>query len=240
MFTTAVVEDEYWAMQAILSAFSWEKYGFEVIIQSNDSQAALEQILKRKPNVVITDVCMPALDGFGLMKRIKEAGLNCEFIIISGYSEFEYAKRAISMRVFDYVVKPVDSEDADNLLERLRDFLNRSAIDFSSAPSVKNEQFQKMLDYIHLNFAELMHITKLSKKFFINTSYCCKLFEQTFDMNFTAYVKDVRMKNAKRFLQEGKSVKETAQLTGYTDYFYFIKAYKKYYGVTPSEFRKMN
>ena len=83
-----------------------------------------------------------------------------------------------------------------------------------------------------------MHITKLSKRFFINTSYCCKLFEQVFGSNFGAYVIDVRMVNAKKYLAEGKTVKETAQMVGYTDYFYFTKAFKKYYGCTPTEFRK--
>jgi two-component system response regulator YesN len=185
---------------------------------------------------------MPKLSGLELMEQVRKAGLPCEMVVLSGYSEFEYARAAIELRVFDYCVKPVDSELADHLLTRLENHLEKTPRLSVEAPQptapVKNAQFQKLLDYINVNFAEQMHITKLSKMFYINTSYCCKLFDQTFGMNFSAYVKDVRMKNAKTFLEAGCTVKETAQITGYTDYFYFTKAYKKYYSVTPSEYRK--
>lgn len=250
MFTVAVVEDEYWAMQAILHTFKWQQYGFKVVVHECDPLEALEEILEKKPDVVFADVRMPKLNGLELMARLREAKLPCELVVLSGYSEFEYARAAISLGVFDYSVKPVDEELADNLLKRLASHLSQQlpAVQGAAEPPtrqsripqplipVKNAPFKKLLDYIGEYYGEQMHITKLAKMFYINASYCCKLFDQTFGKNFCAYVTDVRMENAQRFLMEGLTVKETAHRTGYTDYFYFTKAFKKYFGITPTKF----
>lgn len=248
MYTAAVVEDEYWEMVAITNTFPWEKYGFDLIITQTDPQEALEEILEKKPDVVFTDVEMPNMTGLEMLAKIREANLPCEMVVLSGYSDFEYARTAISLKIFDYCVKPLDEELAGQLMQRLKQYLDQHRpskalpcmelhLPAQLVP-IKNTQFQSMIDYINTNFGQQMHITKLSKKFYLNTSYCCKLFEQVFGTNFGSYVTDVRMMNAKKYLSEGKTVKETAQLAGYTDYFYFTKAFKKYYGNTPTEFRK--
>lgn len=248
MYTVALVEDEYWAMIAIANTFQWEKYGFRLLLKQTDPKMALAEILEKKPDVVIADVQMPDMTGLELMTIIREADFPCELVVLSGYSDFEYARTGISLGIFDYCVKPLDEKLAEKLLQRLKNHLDKkehaekSECGELQLPeqliSIKNTQFQRMIDYINTNFEQQMHITKLSKQFFLNTSYCCKLFGQVYGSNFGSYVTDVRMVNAKKFLAEGKSVKETAQLVGYTDYFYFTKAFKKYYGCTPTEFRK--
>ena len=248
MYKVALVEDEYWAMMAIANTFPWEKYGFYLELKQTDPQEALEEILEKRPDVVIADIQMPNMTGLEMMAKIREANFPCELVVLSGYSDFEYARTAISLGIFDYCVKPLDEQLAEQLLQRLKHHLAKqrpgeptSNIELhlpAQLVPIKNIQFQRMVDYINTNFEQQMHITKLAKKFYINTSYCCKLFEQVFGSNFGSYVIDVRMMNAKKYLAEGKTVKETAQLVGYTDYFYFTKAFKKYYGNTPTEFRK--
>lgn len=249
MYKVALVEDEYWALAAIAETFQWDEYGFSLVIQQTNPQEALTQILEQKPDVVISDIQMPCMTGFELMTQIRQSGFHCELVILSGYSDFEYARTAISLEVFDYCVKPVDKNAANQLLQRLRihldAFYNRPQEQFEILElprprmPVRNLQFQKLIDFINTSYDQQMHITKLSKRFFLNTSYCCKLFQQVFGSNFGAYVIEVRMIHAKKKLAEGISVKETAQAVGYTDYFYFTKAFKNYCGCTPTEFRKL-
>lgn len=248
MYTVAVVEDAYWEMVAITNTFPWEKYGFDLIIKQTDPQEALKEILEKKPDVVFTDVEMPNMTGLEMLAKIREANFPCEMVVLSGYSDFEYARTAISLKIFDYCVKPLDENLAEQLIWHLKQHLDQNRpqeetrnMEFQLPAQripIRNMQFQRMVDYINAHFEQQMHITKLSKKFYLNTSYCCKLFEQVFGTNFGSYVTDIRMMNAKKYLAEGKTVKETAQLVGYTDYFYFTKAFKKYYGSTPTEFRK--
>lgn len=190
---------------------------------------------------------MPSMSGIELMEKILEQGITSLFVVLSGYADFEYARSSIRLNVFDYLLKPLDSSIAREILGRLARKLSERNSGQSSLPDhkevqfklkVNNPQFVLLLEHINHHYGDMLHITKLSKRFFINTSYCCKLFEMNFGKNFSDYVKDIRMKKSVEMLDQGISVKEVAAKAGYTDYYYFMKAFKKYYGVTPTEYRK--
>ncbi|HHY83660.1 MAG TPA: response regulator [Clostridiales bacterium] len=240
MFTVVVVDDEYWALQGIINTFKWQRYGLKVIFNTCDPLEAWEKIQELKPDVVFTDIMMPNMTGLELAENIRNANIDCELVILTGYSEFEYAKQAISLRVFEYFLKPIDPNATDKLLSNLYEHLKRknginSENEFSF---IENKQFQEMVQYINQNYGEMLHITKLCKKFYIDVSYCNKLFHQYFKKTFTEYVTDIRMNKAKEFISKGFSIKDVGGRVGYTDYNYFLKAFKKYYGVSPSEYKK--
>ena len=119
MFSAILVDDEYWALRGIHEAFPWEKAGFRVAAQTTKSTEALELILREEPDVVFTDIRMPKISGIELMEKVREAGLNTEFVIISGFADFTYAQQAIRQGAFDYCLKPLDLESSAELLNRL-------------------------------------------------------------------------------------------------------------------------
>jgi two-component system response regulator YesN len=243
MFTVIVVDDEYWVLYGMVNTFDWERYGFKVIHQTCDALDAWDKIQKMKPDVVFADIKMPELSGLDLLLRIRKEGINTEMVLITGYSEFEYARQAISLDVFEYCVKPVNKSDADVILDKLSRHLKRKyGMDGSEQAEislkVNNPQFCNLIKYMNENYGSMLHITKLSKQFFIDVSYCNKLFHINFGKSFTEYITEIRMKNAKELLSKGMPVKEVAVNVGYTDYSYFMKAYKRYYSITPTEFQK--
>ena len=84
-----------------------------------DSEEAIEMILKEKPDVVLVDINMPYISGFDLIKAVSKR-INCKFIIVTAYSDFNYAKQAIQCGVFEYCVKPIRKDDAQRILNRLK------------------------------------------------------------------------------------------------------------------------
>ncbi len=113
MFKVLLVDDEPMAIEALKIAADWEDYGFVVCGQCSNGQEALGFIEKEKPDLVLTDVTMPIMDGLELIRQVKDQPefKDLIFIIVSGYDEFEYAKRAMKYGITHYLLKPVFKED---------------------------------------------------------------------------------------------------------------------------------
>ena len=99
----------------------WEKYGFELVGEAADGEMALPLIRKSRPDILITDIKMPFMDGLTLSKLVKKEIPNIKIVILSGYDDFNYAKQAINIGVEDYLLKPITKKA---LLERLEEIRN--------------------------------------------------------------------------------------------------------------------
>lgn len=119
MYRVVIVDDEPWVLKGIRNTFKWEELGFQVIAETTDPLFAFEIIREQKPDVVMTDIRMPEISGIDLMRMSRKQGVCSEFIIISGVADFHYAQESMRLGCFDYLLKPLQFEEADALLERL-------------------------------------------------------------------------------------------------------------------------
>lgn len=119
MYSVIIVDDEPWAIKGIRNAFDWNTYGFEVTGQFTSAHKALAYINEQRPDLVFTDIRMPEISGLDLIRATKESGLDVEFVIVSGFSEFAYAQEALRNGALDYFLKPIDLELADPLIAKL-------------------------------------------------------------------------------------------------------------------------
>lgn len=124
MHTVLLVDDEPWTLIGLKKVFNWSKMGFEIIDESTDSQKALQLILRKCPDVVFSDIRMPEMNGIELMKKARKVRPDTEFIFISGFAEFKYAQEALREGAFDYRLKPIDFNVANDILQRLSNYLN--------------------------------------------------------------------------------------------------------------------
>lgn len=128
MYKVMIVDDESWALRGVRNAFDWDKYDFEIIGQYTSAYDAWDAILADAPDLVFTDIRMPEISGLDLMKKARAAGLDTEFVIVSGYAEFEYAQEALRYGALDYLLKPLDVDLADPFIAKLAaHFSRRSA-----------------------------------------------------------------------------------------------------------------
>ena len=117
--TAVLIDDEPWSLLGMKRSFPWKRYGFVLVAESTDPVEAVELICRYEPDVVFTDIRMPEISGMELIDLAMHHGIDAEFVLISGYGEFTYAQHAIRLGVFDYCLKPVPEQSADELLERL-------------------------------------------------------------------------------------------------------------------------
>jgi len=120
MYRVILIDDEPWILKGLMHAFPWEEHGFEVAGSYMDPEEALDRLLREPVDAVFTDIRMPKLDGIALIQRLREENRAAEVVIVSGFSEFEYAQQALRLGAFDYILKPIDDAQTRGLLPRLR------------------------------------------------------------------------------------------------------------------------
>ena len=124
MYKVLLVDDEILVREAISAKIEWGHLGFELVGDCENGKAAIEFLKENPVDVVLTDICMPYLDGMGLSKYIYENMPQTRIIIFSGYSDFEYAKQAIQYKVAEYLLKPVTAKELTEVLTRIREKLD--------------------------------------------------------------------------------------------------------------------
>lgn len=123
MLKLLIVDDEEMICQAIANIIDWEKYDIRLIGTCTDGVDAYHTILDECPDIVMTDIRMPGISGLELIERISRTDLNTQFIILSGYGEFDYAKRAMKCGVRHYLLKPCTEEQIiDCIQDVTRDY----------------------------------------------------------------------------------------------------------------------
>ncbi len=133
MFSVLIVEDEEWIRRGLIRSIDWERLGLEFGGEADNGARALELLRSRPVDIVLTDMKMPICDGRKMLQYIENMELDCEIIVLSEYSDFEYMRQAIHAHVADYLLKPVDPERLNELLASVADHLRekRSGIEQS-------------------------------------------------------------------------------------------------------------
>ena len=125
MYQIMLVEDEMLVRESMAQNTNWEKFGFAPPHVFEDGRQALDQLESVLPDVVITDICMPFVDGLELARNVYEKFPDTIVVVLTGFSEFSYAQKAIRYHVHDYLLKPFSPKEFDQLLENLSAELSR-------------------------------------------------------------------------------------------------------------------
>lgn len=169
MIKTLIVDDEYLIRQQLILSIDWQGLGFTIIGEASDGKSALEMIRQLQPELVILDINIPMLNGIDLAKIIHKEYPLMKVILLTGYESFDYARQAISAGVVTYLLKPIDSEEISDVLNTIKDKLEKSRrlhqymIDLESA--VGNIQENSKNDYLHNLLTSQVGIDSLERKF---------------------------------------------------------------------------
>lgn len=172
LYKVMLVDDEEAVRQAIAKKLDWEAIGFEVIATAENGEEALELVEKLSPDVVMTDIMMPFMDGLTLCRKMKEAQRNIRIVIFSGFDEFEYAREAIKLEVEEYILKPIDSEELRDVFVRIKKNLD-AEINEKRNHEKLYEYYQKSLPVMKEQFMAGLLEGKLSDELIeeMNQSY---------------------------------------------------------------------
>lgn len=128
MLKIIIVDDEPLYRKYLINSVEWEKYGFQVCCEAKNGIDALEKIHEYKPDIGLVDINMPFMDGLELAEKIREEALDVAVILVTGYNEFEYARKAIKFGVVDYILKPFDNEELMTPLLKVKESIEKKKI----------------------------------------------------------------------------------------------------------------
>lgn len=241
MYKIFLADDEIWVIMGLKKLI--EKIGapFQVVGEASNGVMALEEIEKKKPDVLITDIRMPGMDGLELMKEIRKKKLDTKVVLVSGYAEFDYAQKAIRMGAVDYLLKPVEAETFAKVLENLEKMLDERGGKQEEQPEeiLNPSALENIVEEIQARYNENITLTGFSEKHNISVGHLSNLLKERLGMSFSEYITAKRVQKAKELLADERlSVEKVANEVGYKDYFYFTKVFKKAVGISPSKYRK--
>jgi two-component system response regulator YesN len=252
MYKVLLAEDEELIRKGLTFMVDWLSMDCVVAGEAANGREGLEMIRQLQPDLVITDVRMPFLSGIEMLEQsIAQGGY--EAIIVSGYEEFEYARKAISLGVTEYLLKPLDMDDLcraiKNALEKLdarrrlrkldtsgtaKGLLDVSGMELTSAHT---KHVRIMLDYIRDNYPQKISINDVSARYGLSTSYLNTRFKEETGYTFNDFLNRYRILQALELLGSGEmKVYEVAEVVGFQDYKYFSLVFKKYVGMSPVKF----
>jgi len=235
MIDVVIVDDERLIRQGIARGVNWSRIKCRVAALGENGMEGLSLIREHKPCLVITDIRMPLLSGLDMIQRAREFSPSTEYIVLSGYDDFDYARKAISCGVLDYLLKPVDEEELEAKIEKF--VLSRKKECCSSG----NHLVDRILEHMEYN----IHDRQLSlawlceNLFYKNSDYVGRLFKKHMGMSFHSYLNSKRIEKACTLLKEKgrKKIYEISEECGFPpDGQYFSTQFKSVTGMSPREF----
>lgn len=127
MYRIVIVDDEIEVREGIIESIEWERHGFECIGDYRNGSEALEAISELRPDLVLSDICMPFMDGIELTRQIQLNYPYIKVIILTGHDEFDYAQKALRLKVHDFIVKPITANELRNLLDKVKLEMDKEA-----------------------------------------------------------------------------------------------------------------
>lgn len=153
MYTVVIADDELIIRQGLKCIINWEELGFSVIAEASNGEDALNIILDRKPDLVLLDIRMPKMLGIDVVQEARHQGYNGKFIILSGFTDFEYAQAAIKYGVNYYLTKPIDEDELFQTVTSLRDAFDAEAKEISKMEHYRSKAKNMILIDILTNKA---------------------------------------------------------------------------------------
>lgn len=151
MYKLILAEDEEDVREGIVAQIDWGSYGFEVVDQAENGREAAESIDRLLPDVVVTDIQMPFMNGLQLSEWIRSRHPNTKIIILTGYDEFEYAQKAIKLQIDEYILKPFSSQELIDTLLKVRKTIEAEIAEKENV-FVLSEHYRKSLPVLREQF----------------------------------------------------------------------------------------
>lgn len=254
-----IADDEHLIRQGLLS-LDWHSIGIDEVYSAANGLEAKNLLTTAKIDLVIFDIRMPGMTGLELSKFIKENAMDTKVILLTGFSEFDYAKQAITYQVAEYVLKPVRPKEILQIVNRVRMSLEEErkknqllaqyeeqsgeqgdgkdlAHQVLSAFPNTSTQVADLLKELSSRYREPISLKDLSKTYHFSENYMSKKIKNETGVSFANILLAIRLTAALSLLISGKKISEAAEKAGFSDQRYFSKTFHRIFDETPSTWR---
>lgn len=265
MYKFLVIDDEEIVRRGFKNKIDWADAGFEFLPPCKNGREAISRIPIDHPDVVMTDICMPLVDGLEVASFLSKEYPEIAVIILSGYGEFEYARAALRFKVLEYLLKPITSSELLAVITKIKtrldekqkfkvnlDYRGRERLlennpekeSISGSSITRNMgkvKLAEIQDYIQRNYGQKkLNLHEIARDLFISPSYLSRILKQYSGKSFVDALTEYRIEMAKQMLANPEiKTCVVADRVGYSDSHYFSTIFKKNTGKTPTEYRCM-
>lgn len=243
MYRVVVIEDEENIRKGFIKNMDWLAHGCEVVGQAANGRDGLALIREAAPDIVFTDIKMPVMDGLAMLEHARQEA-QFEAVVLSGYGEFSYAKRAIKIGVSDFVLKPFETEAISSTLSGIVKRLDAKKQGTQpgaalTLPDGASHYTRRGYEYILQSYHQGITGADVAKKLEISPGYFYKLFKKDTGESIHHFLLKLRLSKAAELLIEspGLKVYEVSDMVGFGDYKQFHRVFSEMYGMSPLKYR---
>lgn len=242
MWKVIAADDEAYIREALKKLINWGKMDCNLINVVDNGQELINKIEEQEPDIVITDIQMPEVNGMDVCKYLYETYPETQVIILTAYADFSYAKTAIKYSICDYVLKVSIMDELPDAIEKAIGNLNQLKIEIEKNEKYPLDQLsliQQIDQYIEINYKKKLSLEDIADALHINSSYLSRVYKLKKGKNLFDAILNLRIEAAKDYLiNTDKRTYEISELVGVEDSSYFSKMFKKITGMSPKEYRK--
>jgi len=247
MQNVMIVEDDVMYRYAIRSSLDWEKEGFRICSEAINGKHALAMLENCRPDIVITDIDMPEMNGIDLIGELRRTEPDIPIIVLSAYDDFHFVKEALKSGARDYLLKhELESEQLANLLRGIVGTPSPEDGDKKPGAAARtgerqsgHREVQQLKEYIREHYAEPITLQVLSRHLYLSPNYLCSLFKQETGITIVDYIKQVRIEMAKKMLETTHlKVYEIAERAGFASSSYLCRVFKESTGININEYKR--
>ena len=246
MYRVILVDDERLIIRGLSTVVPWTQLGCEVAGTAYDGATGLDLIRRLRPDIVLTDIRMPNMDGLTMLAALQSEFPRMQTSVLTAYRDFEDARQAIHLGVCRYLLKPSDMNElteAIRLMTSRLDALPREAQEEKQAPenaAAGNYIVQRALEYMRGHAVEPhLSLNDVADHVYVSQWHLSKLLNRETGQSFFDLLGGMRIDRARQLLGDPSlRIHEVAEQTGFSDVAHFSKCFKKHAGCTPGEYRK--
>ena len=245
MYRVILVDDERLIIRGLSTVVPWEELGCEIAGTAYDGVSGLELIHRIRPDIVMTDIRMPNMDGLTMLAAIRSEFPEIQMCVLTAYRDFEYARKALTLGVCRYLLKPSDLEELKEAVRQMvsrLDAMPRLREDNPEDESVReagNHLVKAALAYMKEHCTEQhLSLGEVADHVYVSQWHLSKLLNRETDQSFFDLLGGMRIAKAKKLLADPSlRIHEIAEMAGFSDVAHFSRSFKKLTGATPGEYR---
>ena len=233
MIKVMLVEDEVGTRNLLRIIVNWEEFHMKIVGEAQNGREALFRMQEEMPDLVVTDIKMPIMDGIALAEEIMEKYPAVKVIIVTAYDDFKYAQKALRAGAVDFILKPLKRQE-------VKDALLRVGRQIETVEEGAKDVIDQIRDFIEENYAQSsLSLSKVAEKYYLNSSYLSRTFRKKTGVPFVEYLNKIRIKHACDYLKSGNwKVYEIAEKVGIPNPDYFGRCFRKYMGISVNDYKK--
>ena len=245
MYRVILVDDERLILRGLSTVVPWAELGCEVAGTAHDGVDGLKLIHDLRPDIVLTDIRMPNMDGLTMLAAIRSEFPEIQMSVLTAYRDFEYARQAITLGVCRYLLKPSNLEELKEAVRQMAARLDamprlqEEAPEDESVREAGNYLVKAALSYMKEHCTEQhLSLGEVADHVYVSQWHLSKLLNRETGQSFFDLLGSMRITRAKELLADpALRIHEIAEETGFSDVAHFSRSFKKIAGCTPGEYR---